>query len=123
MVLVDTSVWLRSLAGRRPYSTELGRLLGREEVLGHDYVHGELLVGDNGGRKALLEDYRLLHRVPTASHEEVTVFVRERKIGGRGIGWVDAHLLAAAVLARVLFWTADDALQRLAQEVGVVYEP
>src|SRR5213593_1790538 len=54
MVLVDTSVWIRSLAGRAPYMAELDRLLELDEVAGHELVYGELLIGDRGGRKKLL---------------------------------------------------------------------
>ena len=46
MVLVDTSVWIRSLANRPPYVTELDRLLSLDEVTGHELVYGELLIGD-----------------------------------------------------------------------------
>jgi hypothetical protein len=51
MVLVDTSVWIRFLAGREPYATELDSLLERDEVAGHELVFGELLIGDKGGLK------------------------------------------------------------------------
>ena len=50
MVLVDTSIWIRFLAGTEPYAGELDRLLADDEVLGHDFVYGELLIGDRGGR-------------------------------------------------------------------------
>jgi predicted nucleic acid-binding protein len=53
-VLVDTSVWIRFLANRAPYARRLDELLGRDEVSGHDFVYGELLIGDKGGRKARL---------------------------------------------------------------------
>jgi predicted nucleic acid-binding protein len=53
MVLVDTSVWIRFLAGREPYATELDSLPERDEVAGHDLVFGELLIGDTGGRRKL----------------------------------------------------------------------
>lgn len=52
MVLVDTSVWIRFLANRSPYALEMDRLLDRIDVAGHDLVHGELLIGDPGGRLA-----------------------------------------------------------------------
>lgn len=53
MVLVDTSVWIRSLQNRVPYLAELDRLLGLDEVAGHELVYGELLIGDKGGRSKL----------------------------------------------------------------------
>ena len=62
MILVDTSVWIRFLANRAPYASELARLLGLGEVTGHDLVYGELLIGDRRGRKRLLADYERLHQ-------------------------------------------------------------
>jgi hypothetical protein len=59
-VLVDTSVWIRFLANRGPYAGELDALLGRDEVRGHEFVYGELLIGDPSGRKALLSRYELI---------------------------------------------------------------
>jgi hypothetical protein len=48
MDLVDTPVWIRFLADRKPYAAELDRLLARDEAAGHDLVYGELLIGDVG---------------------------------------------------------------------------
>jgi predicted nucleic acid-binding protein len=121
MVLVDTSIWIRFLANRMPYAAELGLLLEREEVAGHDLVYGELLIGDSGGRKQLLTDYELIHRVPAVDHREVASFVRSCGLHGRGIGWIDAHLLASALVAGVPLWTADELLKKLAAEIKIAY--
>ncbi len=122
MVLVDTSVWIRFLSNHAPFAAGLDRLLGEGEVWGHEFVYGELLIGDRGGRRRFLEDYALMHRAPIASHHEVVEFVRERRIHGRGIGWIDAHLLASAMLGRLELWTADPRLAAVAREFGVAYE-
>lgn len=121
IVLVDTSVWIRFLSNRAPYATELDHLLSRDEVSGHDFVYGELLIGDKGGRKQLLASYEQMHQAPTVSHGEVVVFVRERRLHGRGIGWIDAHLLASALVGRLKLWTADPRLAMLAKEFGIAY--
>jgi predicted nucleic acid-binding protein len=123
MVLVDTSVWIRFLANRNPYAAELDRLLERDEAAGHDLIHGELLIGDRGGRGELLKCHGLMHRLSTIPHPEVVAFVRAYKLHGRGIGWLDAHLLASALAADVPLWTADERLARLARELGVGYLP
>jgi predicted nucleic acid-binding protein len=119
MVLVDTSVWIRFLAGREPFASGLDQLLDRDEVLAHDLVQGELLIGDRGGRPALLASYQKMLRAPTLSHQDVVVLVRSRKLNGRGIGWVDAHLLASALVARAPLWTADLPLSTIAVELRV----
>lgn len=121
MVLVDTSVWIRFLANRMPYAAELDGLLERNEVAGHDLVYGELLIGDSGGRTRLLNSYDLIHRVAAIGHAEVASFVRSHKLHGRGVGWIDAHLLASALVADMPLWTADDHLAGLATELGIAY--
>jgi predicted nucleic acid-binding protein len=119
MILVDTSVWIRFLSNRAPYANELADLLSRGEVSGHDFVFGELLIGDKGGRQRLLADYALMHQSPTVPHREVVEFVRARRLHGRGIGWIDAHLLASALVDRVPLWTADPRLASVATGLGL----
>ncbi len=123
MVLVDTSVWIRFLAGRDPYASGLDPLLANDQVLGHDLVHGELLIGDSGGRTPLLTAYAKIHRASTVPHAEVVEFVNSRTLRGRGIGWVDAHLLAATLVERCTLWTVDGNLASLAAELRVAHAP
>src|ERR1700681_5103740 len=98
MVLVDTSVWIRSLANRAPFVDELARLLDLDEVAGHDLIYGELLIGDRGGRKNLLADYKRMFQASVVAHPEVVTFVEHRHLHGRGVGWIDVHLLASAMV-------------------------
>lgn len=122
MVLVDTSVWIRFLAGREPYAQQMDRLLGADRVLAHDLVHGELLIGDRGrARTELLAAYSEIHRARTVRHEEVVEFVGARRLRGRGIGWIDVHLLASAVVERCTLWTTDNHLADLAAELGIAH--
>jgi predicted nucleic acid-binding protein len=122
IVLVDTSVWIRFLSNRAPYAAKLDELLSRDEVSGHDFVYGELLIGDKGGRKHLLATYEQMHHAPAVSHADVVEFVRSRRLHGRGIGWIDAHLLASALVARLKLWTTDPRLIVLASELGIAYD-
>jgi predicted nucleic acid-binding protein len=121
-VLVDTSIWIRFLTDRAPYAAELDDLLSRDEVNGHDFVYGELLIGDRGARKELLANYEQMEQAPVVPHAEVVAFVRDRKLNGRGIGWIDAHLLASALVGRLKLWTADSPLATVATELGIAYE-
>jgi predicted nucleic acid-binding protein len=123
MVLVDTSVWVRFLAGRLPFAHELDQLLDRGEVLAHELVHGELLLGDRGGRPTLLGSYQKLPRALALPHEEVLELVRSRKLSGRGIGWIDAHLLGSALVAQSPLWTADTRLGAVARELEIAHLP
>jgi predicted nucleic acid-binding protein len=119
MVLVDTSVWIRFLSNRSPYAEQLQTLLGEDEVCGHQLVYGELLIGDKGGRKHLLASYEQMHQAPIVPHQEVVAFVRGRKLHGRGIGWIDAHLLASALVGEVSLWTADPRLADTAHALAI----
>lgn len=121
MVLVDTSVWIRFFAGREPWASELNRLLQNRDVAGHELIYGELLIGDKGGRAQFLAAYELIHQTARISHEEVVGFVRDRGLHGRGVGWIDIHLLASALVARARVWTVDSAFSALAKEMGVAY--
>lgn len=122
MVLVDTSVWIRSLANRAPFVNALRRLLEHDQVAGHELVYGELLLGDLGGRRKLLSAYQLMHQAPVVPHGEVVAFVHARNLRGRGAGWIDIHLLASAVVGRFQLWTADARCAALGLELGISYE-
>jgi len=119
MVLVDTSVWIRALSGVQTYRSGLDELLSKDEVLGHDFVYGELLVGDRGGRRAFLAAYALMHWASVVPHGEVISLVKGRRLHGQGIGWIDAHLLASALVQGAALWTADEALRKVARVVGL----
>jgi predicted nucleic acid-binding protein len=121
MVLVDTSVWIRFLANRAPFAAELDALLERDEVVGHELVFGELLIGDRGGRMRLLSSYQLMQQARAVPHQDVVTFVRDRKLHGRGAGWIDIHLLASAIVDGHTLWTADPRLAALAEDLDVTY--
>jgi predicted nucleic acid-binding protein len=115
-VLVDTSVWVDHL--RRSSST-LVELLEQTQVWTHPFVIGELACGNLSRRITLLDSLSELPHVPMASHAEVLAFVEARRLMGRGLGWIDMHLLASATLARIPFWTVDRRLAVIAHELGV----
>ena len=123
MVLVDTSVWIRYLANVSPFADQLAGLLSRDEVLGHELVYGELLIGDRGGRQTLLASYARMRQASTVPHTEVVEFARRRRLYGRGVGWIDVHLLASALVDRNALWTIDPRFAAVAEELGVDYKP
>jgi predicted nucleic acid-binding protein len=122
-VLVDTSVWIRFLANQGPYAAELDDLLERDEVVGHELIFGELLIGDRGGRPKLLAAYQQMHQASVIPHPEVVAFVRDRRLQGRGVGWIDVHLLASALVDRLQIWTANPRFAEVADELTVAYVP
>lgn len=115
IVLADTSVWIRFLANHTPYAEKFDGLVSRDEVCGHEF--GELLIGDKRGRQRLLANYEQMHQAPVVLHRDVVEFVRHRH-HGRGIGWIDAHLLASALVGRLRLRTTDPRLADIARELG-----
>jgi predicted nucleic acid-binding protein len=117
VILVDTSVWVEHL---QVGSGQLTALLGGGEVLGHPFVFGELALGNLHGRDAFLGDLHNLPQAVVASDEEVLRLINRQMLFGRGVGYVDAHLLAAARLtAGTTLWTRDRRLQEVAAQLGL----
>lgn len=116
MVLVDTSVWVEHL---RRGNGGLASLLTESRVLAHPFVVGELACGNLGNRAVILSNLDALPSVVPASREEVMRLVEGRTLWGRGLGWVDMHLLASALLSNCGFWTLDRRLAQAAREVGL----
>ena len=117
MILVDTSVWVEHL---RSASAILSALLDNGGVLGHPFVLGELALGNLRQRDDFLRALQRLPQATSASHLEVLQFIDREALYGRGIGYVDAHLLAAARLtAGSKLWTRDRRLQAVADPLGL----
>jgi len=117
VILVDTSVWIEHL---RSASAILTELLGDGQVLVHPFVLGELALGSLRQRDVLLSDLRDLPQAIVASDGEVLSLIDRRTLFGRGIGYVDAHLLAAARLtAGSKLWTHDRRLQAVAAQLDL----
>jgi hypothetical protein len=70
----------------------------------------------------LLAEYERMDQTPVVPHADVVAFVRDRKLNGQGIGWIDVHLLASALVAPLQLWTTDPALAMVAKELGISYE-
>ncbi len=116
MILVDTSVWI---AHFRKGGTGLTALLTEALVSVHAFVIGELACGGLRNRVRILSDLESLPAADFATHEEVMRLVEERRLWGFGIGWIDAHLLASALLSKCQLWTLDKQLARAATPAGV----
>jgi predicted nucleic acid-binding protein len=119
MVLVDTSVWVDHL--RSPNATLVGELdAGR--VLAHPLVIGELACGRLKNRKEILGLLGRLPTLPVATHEEAMAFLERRSLMGRGIGFVDVHLLASTALAMpARLWTRDRRLALVASDLRCAF--
>ena len=119
MILVDTSVWVDHL---RRGDAGLVDLLERSAVVMHPFVVGEIACGTLRDRESILE---LLQDLPTAvlaSPDEALTFIDRHGLHGKGIGYVDVHLLASVALTPgARLWTRDTRLRRMADLLGCAH--
>lgn len=121
MILVDTSVWIDHL---RVGELLLVELLNTNRVLVHPLVIGELACGNLGNRKTVLSLLRKLPTTRRATDEEALFFIERHGLMGRGIGYIDIHLLAAASLGGTMrLWTRDKRLGAVAESMHLAFAP
>lgn len=113
MILVDTSVWVDHLHKTVPALVDA--LEGEGVVVMHPFILGELACGNLKDRDEVLGLLAALPRAVVASDEETLLFISQRKLMGKGIGYIDAHLLAAVTLTTgARLWTRDKRLHAVA---------
>jgi len=118
MVLVDTSVWVSHL---RDGNAGLEKLLNDGEVVCHPFIIGELACGNLKNRKEILTSLQSLPMTILAEDGEVLGFIENHQLMGKGLGYIDVHLIAAAVLTDVPLWTFDKTLDKLTKKIGINY--
>ena len=118
MVLVDTSAWVTHLRYR---NRALEALLNDGHVICHPFIVGELACGVLKNRVEILA---LLQSLPIATqieHEEVMQFIENYHLMGKGLGYIDMHLLASALLTEVPLWILDKKLNEVSSKLGIIY--
>jgi predicted nucleic acid-binding protein len=118
VILVDTSIWIDHL---RSGSPALATLLQNELVCTHDFVIGELACGNLQNRAEVLGLLQSLPRLSAATENETLFFIEQQHLMGCGIGHIDVHLLAAAVIRDIPIWTKDKRLLVIAEEKDWAY--
>ena len=118
MVLVDTSVWVSHL---REGGVGLEKLLDDGEVVCHPFIVGELACGNLKNRHEILTYLQSLPMTILAEDEEVLKFIENNQLMGKGLGYIDVHLIASAVLTNVLLWTLDKTLDKFTEKIGTTY--
>jgi hypothetical protein len=116
MILADTSIWIEHF--RRGHS-ELQSLLHANEVLTHPFIVGELACGALQNRAEILHHLKALPEARQAEHHEVLLLIEKERLHGRGLGWIDAHLLASALLSGCRLWTLDKPLIAAAKALKI----
>jgi predicted nucleic acid-binding protein len=120
MVLVDTSIWIDHL---RKADASLMQLLDTQQVLMHPYIIGELACGNLNPRDEILSLLSVLPSAQLADAHEVLYFIEANHLYGKGIGYVDAHLLSSVALARTAkLWTRDKRLLHVAESIGLAHQ-
>lgn len=115
--LVDTSLWVDHFR-RKGGDPELGDLLkSSQSVFLHDFVYGELLLGGVDRSIELKDLLQYLPRATLAVQAEVEELIAARNLTGSGIGWVDAHLIASALLDGLELMTKDQKLLSVWQRI------
>lgn len=116
-ILVDTSVWIDHL---RDKDEQLIDLLKQNRVLMHPMIRGELACGCLHNRNHLLSLLKNLPHISEATHDEALYCLEKHKLMGKGIGFIDLHLLSSAFLEKdALLWTRDLRLHKLALSLSV----
>jgi hypothetical protein len=118
MVLIDTSVWIEHF---RSGGIGLDTLLSDGRVLCHPFIVGELACGNLKNRAVILS---LLQELPIgicAEDMEILQCIDYHRLMGKGLGYIDMHLLMSAILTRVPLWTLDRRLREVMQDLGLAY--
>lgn len=114
MILVDTSVWVEHL---RAGTTGLEELLNDCHVVCHPFIIGELACGNLKNRTEILSLLNNLPMATRADDDEVFQFIEDNKLMGKGLGYIDIHLLMSAMLTRIPFWTLDKRLNEVSSNL------
>jgi predicted nucleic acid-binding protein len=119
VILVDTNVWIDHLKRKDP---RLARLLEDDLVLVHPWIKGELALGTMADRLGFLKLLDYLPELTAARDTAVLDLIESAALHGRGIGWVDAGLLASCIARPCLIWSRDRRLSAVARELGIAPE-
>ena len=120
MILVDTSVWVDHLRDDNPLLSEL---LEHNRVVMHPMMLGELACGNLQNRQQLLQLWQNLDSLHSVSHDEARYFIEQNGLMGKGIGYIDVHLLASVVLAAgTRLWTRDKCLARISDDLDSTWK-
>ena len=116
LILADTSVWVRHFRNGEEHLIEL---LDQGLIACHPFIVGELACGSLKNRQEIIQLLEALPRVNTLDHSEVLWLIESRNLMSQGIGYVDTHLLGAALVSNTPLWTLDKSLQNLAEQLNI----
>ena len=119
MVLVDTSIWVVHLRnGNIGFET----LLNEGNVVCHPFIVGELACGNLKNRVEILSLLQTLPMAIHGDHKEVMKFIEDHTLMGKGLGYIDIHLIVSAIITDIPLWTADKKLNEISLKLGIGYQ-
>ena len=116
MVLVDTSIWISHF---RAGNLNLQKLLQEGRVASHPFIIGELACGNISNRTEIISLMQSLPILDTVENDELLLFLEHNQMMGKGLGLVDVHLIAAAMLAGIPLWTQDKKLKQACSRLNI----
>ena len=120
MILADTSVWIDHLSRK---DDAFALLLNDSQIMTHPFVIGEIALGNLNNRTEILSKIQKLPMMPATSDSEILFFITQRQLAGRGVGYIDVHLLAATTMTPpARLWTRDKKLLAVATSLGLAYK-
>ena len=120
LTLVDTSVWIDHL---RKGEAQLEQLLIQGQVATHPFIIGEIACGHLNNRQNILSYLNNLQTLKEASNQEVNYLIEKQQLMGKGIGYIDAHLLASCLISETAsLWTRDKRLHKIATSLNINFD-
>ena len=121
MILADTSIWVDHLRASNP---QMEVLLNRGKIAMHPFIVAEIALGSLRNRRQKLGAMDMLRKVKVAQMSEVRRMIEARALYSKGIGLIDAHLIASCLVTPgTQLWTRDAALQNVAKDLGILVTP
>jgi predicted nucleic acid-binding protein len=118
-IIADSSIWIDHINKGVP---DFAALLKRRQIIIHPMIITEIALGSITNRSLMLGELHALPQARTASHSEVMEMIERLELFNCGVGYVDAHLLAATCLtANSQLWTRDKRLNALADRLGLAH--
>ncbi len=112
--LIDTSIWINHLRNRNEI---LVQLLEDNQVYIHPFIIGEIACGNLKNRKEVINLLKQLPEAVITTHKEAINYLDQHKLSGKGIGWIDIHLLSSCALTSIKLFTVDKRLQKIADNI------
>jgi predicted nucleic acid-binding protein len=122
LILVDSSIWIELFRKGR-FKAQLATLIGNDQLCTHPFIVAELACGYLPNRRQTLLEFEKFTALPTVRTADVLYMIETRCLFSKGIGFVDAQLIASCITRGAQIWTIDGPLGRVADSLGLRATP